>query len=354
MQTGKERTTPMKSTWLLLSALVFGSLWAPRAYSATVAVMPVRGVNLSEGECDAIGVLFANAFSRDANVAVASPLETKSIRRQVQTSLEAATRMGVSLYAELTAMQLGTNVKLQGMLFGKDGREIYRAGTVAPSLDDMEIETAKLARALILRQPVPRAPRPVPEAAAEVPAAPEVPEAPPEPIDPNATGKALGAKAAFMLPMSSGRTFSPMISAEFNGRVGSRGYFVEFGAGAAISPNDSYMSTDLQISTVFLEVGGSFYLSEGSTALYLGAGLSPGIWMSKTGLETRSSGSMAAYGQLGVNLTRDSRFKFYGEIRVSQYLLGVVDPVVDSYGEGTGNGSAYHPTLVAMQIGVGW
>jgi len=165
MRLRKERNASMKSAWFSLSVLVLGLFWAPRAYSATVAVMPVQGVNLSEGECDAIGVLFANAFSRDANVVVASPLETRAVRAQAQTSLEAATRMGVALYVELTAMQLGTTVKLQGTLFGKDGREIYRAGTVAPSLDGMEIETAKLARALILRQPVPRTPRPLPEAA---------------------------------------------------------------------------------------------------------------------------------------------------------------------------------------------
>lgn len=343
----------MKSAWFSLSVLVLGLFWAPRAYSATVAVMPVQGVNLSEGECDAIGVLFANAFSRDANVVVASPLETRAVRAQAQTSLEAATRMGVALYVELTAMQLGTTVKLQGTLFGKDGREIYRAGTVAPSLDGMEIETAKLARALILRQPVPRTPRPLPEAA-DAAAAPEVPEAPPAPIDPNATAKSFGGKSALMIPMSSGRTFSPMVSAQFDGRIGTRGYFAEFGVGAALPTNDTYGSTELQVSILFFEVGGSIYLSEGSTALYLGGGLSPGIWMVKTGYESSSSGSLAAYGQLGMTLTRDSRVKVYGEVRVSQYLLGVADPLIDSSGYGTGTSGTYHPTLIAMQVGVGW
>ncbi|HEX7509541.1 MAG TPA: hypothetical protein VF550_22415 [Polyangia bacterium] len=344
----------MKSARFLLSVLILGILWAPRAYSATVAVMPVQGVNLSEGECDAIGVLFANAFSRDANVAVASPLETKSIRRQARTSLEAATRMAVALYIELTAMQLGTTVKLQGVLFGKDGNEMYRAGTVAPSLDDMETETAKLARALILRQPVPMTPRPLPDATVEGPTAPEVPAAPPAPVDPKATVKALGGKSAFMQPRSSGRTFSPMVSAQFDGRIGPRGYFFEFGAGAAIPLNDSYGATDLRISTLFFEIGGSVYLSEGNTALYVGGGVSPGIWISRTDYNSSSSGTLAAYGQLGLTLTRDSRAKFYGEIRVSQYLLGVVDPTGESYGSSSGTTGTYHPTLVAFQVGVGW
>ena len=342
----------MRSPRFLLSGLVLGILWAPRAYSATVAVMPVQGVNLSEGECDAIGVLFANAFSRDANVVVASPLETKSIRRQGRTSLEAATQMSVALYVELTAMQLGTTVKLQGVLFGKDGHEMYRAGTVAPSLDDMEIETAKLARALILRQPIPRTPRPVSEATVEAP--PEVPAAPPAPVDPHATAKALGGKALLMIPKSSGRTFSPMVGAEFDGRIGPRGYFIEFGAGAAVPLNDNYGSTDVRASALFIELGASGYLSEGNAALYVGGGISPGIWVSKTDYNSKSSATLAAYGQLGLTLTRDMRAKFYGEIRLSQYLLGVVDPIGNSYESNSGTTGTYHPTLVAFQVGIGW
>ena len=145
-----------------------------------------------------------------------------------------------------------------------------------------------------------------------------------------------------------------MVSAQFDGRVGTRGYFVEFGAGAAIPTNDSYGSTELRVSILFFEVGGSFYLSEGSTALYLGGGFSPGIWMVEKGYESRSCGSLAAYGQLGMTLTRDSRAKVYGEVRISQYLLGVSDPLIDSSGNGAGTSGTYHPTLVALQIGVGW
>ena len=345
----------MKSVRFLLSVLVLGLLpgilWAPCAYCATVAVMPVQGANLSEGECDAIGVLFANAFSRDANVVVASPLETKPVRQQTATALEAATRMGVALYAELTAMQLGTNVRLQGTLFGKDGKEIYRAQTVAPSLDDMESEIAKLARALILRQPVPRTPRP--EAALEAPSSPEVPEAPPAPLDPNATTKALGVKAGFMLPVSSGKTFSPMASAQFDGRIGPRGHFVEFGAGVAFPLNDySYGSSELRVTILFLEIGGSYYLMEGSTALYLGGGISPAFWSSEVSYVSSDAGTLAAYGQIGMTLNRDSRARFYGEIRVSQYLLAVGVPVADNNGYGTG--TTFHPLVIGLQLGVGW
>jgi len=347
----------MKSVRFLLSVLVLGIWGAPRAYSATVAVMPVQGVNLSEGECDAIGVLFANAFSRDANVVVASPLETKAILAQAHTPLEAATKMGVALYTELRAMQLGTTVKVQGTLYSKDGKEIYRAQTLAPSLDDMEMEMAKLARALILRQPVPVAARPTAGEGAEVSAVPETPEAPPAPVDPHASVTALGGKSALMLPVSSGKSYSPMVSAQFDGRVGSRNYFFEFGAGAAVPMNDSYGSTERRVSILFLEMGASVYLMEGSSALYLGGGLMPGIWVSRTDNGSSSTGSLSAYGQLGMTLTRDSRAKVYGEVRVSQYLLAVSDPLISpgyyDYGA-VGTGGAYHPMMVAFQVGVGW
>jgi hypothetical protein len=48
------------------------------------------------------------------------------------------------------------------------------------------------------------------------------------------------------------------------------------------------------------------------------------------------------------------RAKFYGEIRLSQYLLGVVDPIGNSYESNSGTTGTYHPTLVAFQVGIGW
>ena len=172
-------------------------------------------------------------------------------------------------------------------------------------------------------------------------------------MDPNATTKALGVKAGFMLPVSSGRTFSPMVSAQFNGRIGARGHFIEFGAGAALPLNDySYGSSESRVSILFLEIGGSYYLSEGSTALYLGGGISPAFWSSEVSYVSSDAGTLAAYGQIGMTLNRESRARFYGEIRVSQYLLAVGDPVADNNGYGTG--ATYHPLLLALQLGVGW
>lgn len=336
----------------LFSAIaVFCAFSAPRAYGATVAVMPVEGVNLTPGECDAIGVLFANAFARDANVAVVSPLETKPIRAHTPNAMTAAAQMGVEFYVELTAMQLGTVVKLTGTLYGKDGAVSYRAQTAAPSLDAMEIETAKLARALILHQPV------MPNLALAKEAPPTV-EAPPSGEE-SSRGypKALGAKVAMLVPRSSGRTFSPVVSAAFDGRIGARGYFFEFGVGAAVPLDDSSASGDVRVTLLYAELGGSYYLTDGGVGIYAGGGIAPTLWMSSSQYASnKESATLAAYGQLGVTFTRDSRARFYSEVRLSQYCLGVVDAIPSSYSYGYSDQTSgtYYPLTIAFQMGVGW
>jgi hypothetical protein len=337
--------------WLFGAGVALCAFGAPRAYGATVAVMPVEGVNLSPGECDAIGVLFANAFSRDANVAVMSPLETKAIRAQTPNAMAAAAQMGVDFYVELTAMQLGTVVKLAGTLFAKDGSVSYRAQTAAPSLDAMELETAKLARALIVHQPV------MPNLAV-APEAPPTVEAPPS-GEGSSSGypKAIGAKVAMLVPRSSGRTFSPMVAGQFDGRIGTRGYFLEFGAGAAVSLDESTTSNDVRVSLLFAELGGSYYLTDGGVGIYAGGGIAPTLWMSSSQYaSSKESATLALYGQLGVTFTRDSRARLYSEVRLSQYCLGVTDAIQDSsYSYGSDRTSdTYYPLTIAFQMGVGW
>jgi hypothetical protein len=358
MQPARQRRNAMASRrtslWLAGALVVFGAFGASRAYGATVAVMPVAGVNLTPGECDAIGVLFANAFSRDANVAVLSPLETRPIREQMSTATAAAAQMGVAFYVELTAMQLGSTIKLAGTMFGKDGSVSYRAETVAPSLDAMETETARLARALIFHQPVPGDP------AVALDATPTAEALPSAVATSRGYPKALGAKVAMLMPRSSGRTFSPMVAGQFDGRIGARGYFFEFGAGAAVPVNDNSASSDLRVGLLFAELGGSYYLTNGGVGIYAGGGVAPTLWISNSNNATsKESVTLALYGQLGVTFTRDSRARFFSEVRISQYCLGVTDSIADSsYGYGYGynerTSDAYFPLTVAFQMGVGW
>jgi hypothetical protein len=335
----------MKLKWTLLVAFVLFPFSAAQAGAAVVAVMPVQGVNLSEGQCDVIGLLFSDAFARETRAAVAPPAETKPLLAQGKTPLAVAGQLGVVEYIELRALQLGTRVTVAGIRRGKDGGELFRAEAAASSLDEMEIAVARLARALAWRQPMPGATSvPGLEAPGPVPGAP-----PPSPQYP----KALGMKTSLIFPVSSGRSFAPLMSAQFDGRLGSRDSFVEFGAGAAIPSNSSSSSNTIEMGGVFVELGGSFYLSDGPVAPYLGAGVSPRLWfVSSPNVDSTGGATCVVYGQAGITFTRDSRSRLYAELRVNQYILGLANKVATPDGSVT-NGT-YHPTEFAMQLGIGW
>jgi hypothetical protein len=148
-----------------------------------------------------------------------------------------------------------------------------------------------------------------------------------------------------------------MVGGQFDGRIGTRSYFFEFGAGLAVPIDDSYSSSNLQTSVLFAELGGSYYLNEGGTGLYVGGGAAPTLWISKSNYaSSKESATLALYGQLGVTFTRDSRARLYSEVRISQYCLGVTDPIADNYyGSGyIGTSDTYYPLTVAFQMGVGW
>jgi hypothetical protein len=344
----------MKLRWTLLSTLAFSLLSAAQAHSAVVAVMPVRGVNLSEGQCDAIGVLFANAFARDSQVAVASPMETKPALAQSKTAQAVAARLGVAEYVELRAILLGKRVMLAGIIYGKDVRELFRAETAAPSVDDMELAAARLARALILREPIPR--MPFPETGPQTPGGASPPanlgQASAEPL---VRPRALGMKTGIIFPLASGRSFFPMLSLQFDGRIGTRNYFLEFGAGGAVPTDSQRSSGKFGLFALFGEIGGSLYLSDGSIAPYIGAGISPGFW-AYDGEAATNNGILRCtiYGQAGITFTRDSRTKIYAEFRVSQHILSFADEVTDYSTYGTSTSSSYYPTLLALQFGIGW
>ena len=109
----------MKLTWTILTAFALLPLSVAQASPAVVAVMPVQGVNLSAGQCDVIGLLFADAFARETRVVVASPTDTKPLLAQGKAPLAVATQLGVVEYIELRALQLGTRVTVAGIVVAR-------------------------------------------------------------------------------------------------------------------------------------------------------------------------------------------------------------------------------------------
>lgn len=343
----------MHLKWTLLLTAAIWPFFPAQARAAEVAIMPVQGVNLSAGDCDAMGVLFARAFARDARVAVASPLETKPLLGEGGSAAAVAAQLGAVRYVEMSAIQIGKRINVTGILHARDGAVVFRAETSAGTLDDMDAAIARLSQALVWRQPIPRR-----SDVEEIPMAQEtLNEAPPAPVvpaDPNASRGAYGAKAGIALPRYSGKSISPGVFLQFDGRYGPRPYFFEFGAGIMIPTDDQYSSTSIQVTSGFLELGGSFYLWDGPAALYLGAGVSPAIWSSKVNLDTHTSATCSAYGQIGVTFTRDLRFKVFGEFRLSQLLLAVANPISDGTGYATTISDPYRPLMFAFQGGVGF
>ncbi len=322
-------------------------LFAGKLHAATsVAVMPVQGVNLTEGQCDAIGLFFSNAFARDAHVAVSSPAQTKAAWTEARTSKATAERLGASEYVELSAIRLGSKVTLSGILFASDGREIFRAEASAWSIDEADAVSARLAQALIWRQPVPPPMVMMPPPGGYYAAPLPPPPAPEPPRDPSASRGSFGAKGSMLVPAASGRKFSPQVAGQFDARIGPRGHFLEFGVGAAVPIEDQYTTSSARGADLFIELGGSAYLNDGSVGLYAGGGVIPGLWIPESPDSSSDPSAMCAvYGQLGLDFTRDSRLQIYGEFRVSQHLLSVTDASTNS---------SYHPTVFAFQMGLGW
>jgi hypothetical protein len=329
-----------KSTVLLISILT--TLAASEARAAAVAVMPVEGVNLGEGQDDAIGVLFANALARETSGSVYSPLDTKPLL--AGASLQAvAVKLGATEYVQLRAIKLSAKIALAGIRFDSAGREIFRAEVTAPNIDEMQPAATKLAHALAWRQPV------VDDVSTEVDDVSE-----PPPTDYSKTSRANGVKTGLWLPFAQNRTFAPLLSVQFDGRFGSRDSFVEFGAGLALPSNADAGSNTIEMGGLFLELGGSYFLSDGNVGPYLGLGVSPRLWfVTGQGIGTKENVTCVGYGQAGIMFTRDSRAKIYVELRISQYLLGIANKVDLGY-DGTGTSNAYHPTELDLQVGIGW
>jgi hypothetical protein len=343
----------MTMRWtLVLTAAMALFLPAPLR-AAEVAVMPVQGVNLSEGNSEAIGVLFANAFARDARVAVASPLQTKPLRVEGSTAAAVAGQLGATQYVELSAVRIGKRVKLGGALYSRDGAVLYRAEISAFNLDDMDVAIAKLAQSLVWRQPIAINPS-ADDGSVGQENVYETPPAAAEPPDPRASRGAYGPKAGMVIPRASGKTLSSGLFLQFDGRYGPRTHFFEFGAGVMIPTDDQYTGSLIRLTAGFLEFGASIYLWEGNTAVYLGGGLSPALWQLKVNYETHTAATCSAYGQLGVTFTRDWRARIYGEFRVSQILLGVANPLTDGTGYAYGLSDPYHPLMFGFHGGVGW
>jgi hypothetical protein len=169
--------------------------------------------------------------------------------------------------------------------------------------------------------------------------------------DPQHYPKAMGVKLGLIQPVASGRAFLPAASLAFDVRFRPRDYFLELGAGFALASDTNSQSSRATVEGLWAELGASVYLSSGSIAPYVGAGISPRLWGINGGAANDGIKG-AVYGQFGVTFSRDSRFRIYSELRVSQNIIGLPE-YSDSLPPPAVAGR-YYPTEFALQAGVGW
>jgi len=151
----------------------------------------------------------------------------------------------------------------------------------------------------------------------------------------------LGVKLSFGAPFGSSASYNGIGAIGFDGRFERDKYFVELGAGFTIPGPGSHKS----YGGVGAELGMSYFVTNGDTALYLGGGILPRLIFSES---SNSPLNIAPYLQAGVSFDRSARMRLYADLRLAQNLLPVrvnddSGATVDSY-----------PTELTLQVGIGW
>lgn len=115
-------------------------------------------------------------------------------------------------------------------------------------------------------------------------------------------------------------------------------YFFEVGAGVLV-PSSANSGAGTGYGGLTSELGASYFLGDGTLAPFVGGGVEPRLIFSGAVL------NFAPYAQLGFTASRQSRNRFFAELRVAQNLLAVADT-----SSGT-NGSAL-PTELTVYAGL--
>ncbi|MDX2023958.1 MAG: hypothetical protein SF187_27205 [Deltaproteobacteria bacterium] len=302
---------------------------AVQAHAAQVSIAPPACANLAASECEAVGVLFADAYARASGTRVSPP------PKQTEGGLEGTWQPTGDEYVDISALRLSSKVQIRGTLRQADGTQIHTVEMTAASLDDLPPVADRVCEALVHRVGVndTRTLHSITRTEAS---------------RPNRTysEKVIGFKTALIQPFAQGVTFNPMMSLQFDGRFESETYFLEFGAGLALPTGGDHRN----LGALFAEFGGSLYLGQGNTSPYVGVGFSPKIMFSGADGGVRA----AAYGQFGLMFMRFSSTRLYTELRLSQNII----PIDVNTGDGSflenSPETSVRPLEAGLQLGIGW
>ena len=316
------------------------TLWSLSA-GASVMVLPVEGTNLEPGETEAIGQMVAGAYQKERNEAVIPPKDVEKVIEEAGSYQAAAQKLGASEYLYITAVRLKERVVVTATLYSADGKMLHSAKMSADSLDDIEPASERIAMALVGRK-----------STKQTRTLDTITKS--EGRKPNRTWveKVMGIKAGLTYPLGYGETIAPMMNFGFNGRLESRTYFVEFGAGFSIPALRKDDGSELSYGGLYSELGFNYYLGDSNVSPYVGGGVLPRLM-------GRSITNFAPFAQGGLMFFRESSTRLYTDLRVAQNVLPVRF-VRTSVPDDAGYDYDYtderrlYPTEFTFSVGVGW
>jgi hypothetical protein len=336
----------------LVVALVTVGL-AKTAFAAEVAVFPVIGTNIEQGEMDAIGAMIAEGYAMRSRRSVLGPDKTGKAAADSAGNLSAAARaLGVYQYIQIRAVKLTSKTSLHVTLHNADGSQVHGVSVYANTLDDLEPVSDRVARSLVNRLPLD-----------ETQTIDDVTINETKARNRTFVEKVLGIKTVVSWPVDFTHRYEPSVGLMFDGRLEGKQYFLEFGVGFLIPPSLGDAERHAEIGGLIAEIGASYYLAHTSVSPYIGGGITPRLIALDHALysgEGHAGANVALYAQAGLMFMRESSSRVYVDFRIGQNVMplrysGYCDSYEVSYGEcrNTGRGS-YYPLELGLEAGIGW
>lgn len=377
----------------ILSLLVL--MFSIGSFAEDVAVFPVIGVNADRSYIDAFGMLLARKYETVSGLTVFDPIKSGRAVGQDSNYTAAAEKLGVSEYIELTAIGLymsrkeyyepmrGDSTKgnvvvvVKNQFRGDDdddddddmsdsdqrlldnnktvvtairrdrsGNIIHKAELTLVTYGDLEEASDRLATALFQRITTDEA-RSLTNITRR------------EGMGHNKlfAEKVSGLKVGAYYPVVLEGSLASFTTLGYNMRMESRKFFVEFGANARI-PSAIADESKRKYGGFALEVGASYIFNDGPFGLYAGGGVIPHFNFVTMFDTDGSTLGLAPYLQAGITFPRNSRTRFYVDVRIAQNALPIATNVdrydYNTYTDIEGTGKIHHPLEVGMNIGIGW
>ncbi len=335
--------TIKRAVLYLLTTTLWLSLGQPLSASAAdIAFFPAETSNLNPSDNLAIGELLAQAYAGESRAAVITPSSTHDAVANSTSYEQAAKSLGVKEYVRISTLAVGRLTVITATRYRADGTHVYQSKMTANSMEDVPAISDRMAKALYHRVND-----------EEVRTRNNVVQSETRVKPRRASEKVIGFKTGIYFPIAKDASYTPHIGAQFDMRFEMDRFFLEFAAGLVIPGSasrcgyDDYDGTyDCRgkrgtISALTSEIGGSYFLTDGNFAPYIGVGIIPRILLNGY---SDDIASMSAYGQLGFTVPRDASTRFYADARVAQGLTVSHLP----------NGNEVRPTEFTLHVGVGW